>query len=150
MNQDHIITVDLQSTEEGWLISNVSCSASPESTAKAFYTWYLGYIGDRGSENFRNPLAEKAYREHPLLSQAFVEKVDTLFDEQGHIGSDPFLLAQDVPQNFSVDPGLEDGTAIVHFPFGSEFVSHVLVTMTQEGGRWLIEDITLGDQFPGA
>jgi hypothetical protein len=140
--QDHIITIDLQLEEAGWLISNVTCNASPESTAKAFYTWYLGTIGDRSNENFRNPLAEKAYRGQPLLSDAFVERVDAMFDEQGYIGHDPFLLAQDVPINFSVDPGMEEGTAVVHFTFGPEFVSHVLVVMTQESGRWLIEDVT--------
>ena len=68
VSANQIITIDLQNTAVGWQVSDVTCTNTPETTARAFYTWYLGYIGDRGTGEFRNPLADKAYRGHPLLS----------------------------------------------------------------------------------
>lgn len=127
---NQIIAIDLQSMEAGWLISNVTCVFTPEASAKAFYTWYLGYIGDRGDGDFRNPLAERAYRGHPLLSEAFVQQVDGMFDAEGRIGHDPFLLAQEVPATFSVDPGPSENTAVVHLHFGPDLVRHLLLTFT--------------------
>ncbi|MBK8901533.1 MAG: DUF3828 domain-containing protein [Anaerolineaceae bacterium] len=139
---NQIITIDLQNTAVGWQVSHVTCTNTPEATARAFYAWYLGYIGDRGTGEFRNPLADKAYRGHPLLSQAFVQEVDTMFDATGGIGHDPFLLAQDVPANFAVFPGVEAETAVVQFQFSPDYSHFVLVKMVEENGRWLITGIT--------
>ncbi|HEX6386576.1 MAG TPA: hypothetical protein VF177_18040, partial [Anaerolineae bacterium] len=47
------------------------------------------------------------------------------FDEGGF---DPFLLAQDIPQSFSVDPGPAENTAVVHLQFGPDSVRHLLLT----------------------
>jgi putative hemolysin len=127
---NHIITVDLQNTEAGWRISNVTCANTPEGAARAFYTWYLGYIGDRGDGNFHNPLAAKAYRGHLLLSDSLVQRVDAMFDAAGGIGYDPFLLAQEVPTNSSVDPGAVENTAVVHLQFGPNSARHLLLTFT--------------------
>jgi hypothetical protein len=140
--QDQIILIELQSTGSGWLIDDVTCIASPQDTAEAFYTWYLGYIGNRYDGNFRNPLVNRAYQGHPLLSRAFVQRVDSMFDEQGYIAYDPFLLAQDLPEAFTVEPGPEEGTAVAHLQFGAEAVSDVLLTMVQENGRWRIDNAT--------
>lgn len=145
---NHVIAVDLRQTDDGWRISNVTCTFSPEGAAKAFYAWYLGYIGDRGDGEFRNPLADRAYRNHPLLSESFVQKVDGMFNEEGGIGHDPFLQAQDAPRAFSVDPGVVAGTAVVHFQFGPDFVHHVLATMEQQGSRWVITDIGKAEPLP--
>ncbi|MCB8987856.1 MAG: DUF3828 domain-containing protein [Ardenticatenaceae bacterium] len=147
---NHVLPIDLQRTDTGWRISNVTCATSPEASTKAFYAWYLGYIGDMSRDNFRNPLADRAYRGHPLLSEAFVQQVDGMFDENGAIGGDPFLQAQDVPQTFSVDPGVEEGTAVVHFQFGPDFVRHVLVTLEQQGTRWQIVGIAPAEPLPGS
>lgn len=147
---NQVILIDLQLTDAGWRISDITCTVTPEAVTRAFYTWYLGYIGDRGTGDFRNPLAERAYRGHTLLSDALVRRVDAMFDEQGAIGHDPFLLAQDVPSSFSVDPGVEEGTAVVHFHFGPEFTSHALLTMSESGVRWQIEDITPMEPYHGS
>jgi hypothetical protein len=136
---DHFITLDLQKVGEAWQISNITCLSSPEGTAKAFYTWYLAYIGSPATDEFRNPLVDKAYRDSGMLSAGFIQKLDEL--TAGGIPADPILMAQDVPQDFTVDPGYEAGTAIVHLQFGQMTVRHLKVSMIQELGHWKIDAI---------
>ncbi|MCA9974067.1 MAG: DUF3828 domain-containing protein, partial [Anaerolineales bacterium] len=126
---NHMLTVDLRPEGESWLITNITCAHDPAGIAKTFYTWYLGYIGDRAGGEFRNPLVDGAYRDVPLLGESFVQQVDETLAgfEQG--GFDPFLLAQDIPQDFSVDPGVVEHTAVVHLQFGPDCVRHLLVTL---------------------
>ncbi len=132
---NHMITVDLQPDGDSWRISNITCANDPAGTATAFYTWYLGYIGDRSSGDFRNPLVDQAYHDHPLLTDSWVQTVDETLAGFEHGGSDPFLLAQDIPQDFSVDPGLKEGTAVVHLQFSSDSVKHLRVTMDETGRK---------------
>jgi hypothetical protein len=147
---DHLLTVDLRPEGDGWLISNITCAGDPAGVATAFYTWYLGYIGDRASGDFRNPLVDKAYQDHPLLSQDLVQEVDALLASFDRGGYDPFLLAQDIPQDFSVDPGVAPGTAVVHLQFGPDSVRHLLVTMDDSGRKIaaIAEDAGLPDEAP--
>jgi hypothetical protein len=125
---NHLISVDLRQEGESWLIRNITCPGTPAGTAKVFYDWYLGYIGD-WTGDFRNPLVDRAYRDHPLLADSLEQEIDMLLDGPDGIQFDPFLLAQDVPATFSVDPGLEPDTAIVHLHFGPDSVRHILVTV---------------------
>jgi hypothetical protein len=136
---NHFITVDLQKSGDDWKIGNITCGFSPDGTAKAFYTWYLAYIGDRASDEMRNPLVDKAYRDCGFLSADFVQELDEL--TTGGIPADPILLAQDIPHDFSVDPGIEQGTAIVHLQFGTDSVRHLKVSMIEELGAWKINGI---------
>jgi len=137
----HVFTVDTQKTDEGWLITNVTCGGSPEGLAKAFYTWYLAYFGDRAAGEMNNPLVDGAYRESGFLTDAFVQRADEELDAQTLGGGDPFLLAQDIPQAFSVDPGRETDTAIVHLQFGSNSVHHLQLTFERQDGHLLIDRI---------
>jgi hypothetical protein len=147
--QQQVLLLDLRlEGDDGWMISNITCVHSPESAVRAFYAWYLGYIGDRGDGNFRNPLADRAYRWHPLLSPAFVQQVEEMRDEERGFGHDPFLAAQEVPTNFSVVPGVEEGTVVVHLQFGPEYVHHVLVTTAEHRGRQAIAAIEPVDPWP--
>jgi hypothetical protein len=76
---------------------------------------------------------DQAYHHHPLLAESLIKQVDeTVAGFEGG-GFDPFLLAQDIPQNFSVDPGVMAGTAVVHLQFGPDSVQHLLVTMDGTG-----------------
>ena len=118
---------------------SVETLSTPEDVAADFYAWYLAYIGDPGSDSFRNPLVDRAYRESGFLSDRFVQELDDLLDEG--ISADPILLAQDIPNDFTVDPGSEVGTAIVHLQFGTETVRHLKVTMIQDLGTWKIDGI---------
>jgi hypothetical protein len=139
----HVFTVDTQETDEGWLITNVTCGGSPEGVAKAFYTWYLAYFGDRAAGEMNNPLVDGAYRESGFLTDAFIQRVDEELDAQTPGGGDPFLLAQDIPHAFSVDPGREADTAIVHLQFGSETVHHLQLAFERQDGHLLIDQIEL-------
>ena len=73
---DHFITLDLRDEAGEWQISNITCTHSPEGSAKAFYTWYLGTIDNRRWEGLLNAPAGRAYESHPLLSDAFVAQVN--------------------------------------------------------------------------
>lgn len=138
----HFFTVDLrQMAGDIWQISNVTCGGDPAGSAKAFYTWYLGYIGDPATEQFRNPLVDGAYRESGFLTAEFIDKVDTIIAGFNGGGYDPFLLAQALPQGFSVDPGYLPDTAVVGLIFGEHSVRMIQVEFVQENGRWLIDDI---------
>lgn len=126
----HYILVDLERGANGWQLSDIVCTNTAEGVARAFYTWYFGYIGDRDSDEFRNPLVDRAYRESPFLSDSLKAEVDRLVDQPEGAGFDPFLLAQDVPQSFTVEAGPEPASAIVHFTFG-ETVRDVLVQIDE-------------------
>ncbi len=103
---NHMVVVDLRPEGESWVISNITCAMDPAGVATAFYTWYLGYMGDRAAADFRNPLVDKAYHDHPMLAESWVQTVDETLAGFEKGGFDPFLLAQDIPQDFSVDPGV--------------------------------------------
>jgi hypothetical protein len=126
---NHLVTVDLRPEGDSWVISNITCAGNPAGIATAFYTWYLGYIGDRASGDFRNPLVDKAYQGHPLLAESFTQEVGSLLASFDRGGYDPFLLAQDIPTDFSVDPGVVEETAVVHLQFGPSSAKHLLVTV---------------------
>lgn len=136
----HFVVLDMQKVGQEWKIGNVTCAFSPEGVAKAFYTWYLGYIGDPASDNLRNPLVDKAYRDSGFLSERFVQELDSV--TAAAISADPILMAQDIPQDFSVDPGSEPETAIVHLQFGTDTVRHLKVQMIPDLGSWKINSIT--------
>lgn len=135
----HWLIVDLQVDGDSWKISDITCGGTPEGTVEAFYTWYLAYVGDRTSDEFRNPLADGAYRESAFLTESLIQELDRLGQEG--FQADPILMAQDIPFDFSVDPGLESGTAVVHLQFGTDSVRHLKVSLVQEGGSWKIDQI---------
>lgn len=136
---NHYMTVDLEKIGDAWQIRNIVCGFTPAGTAKAFYTWYLGYIGDQASDDMRNPLVDKAYRDCGFLSARFVQELDD-FTVDG-IPADPILMAQAVPYNFTVDPGEEEDTAIVHLQFGTQTTHSLKVGMVNELGAWKIDSI---------
>lgn len=149
---NQLVTVDLRPEDESWRISNITCAFDPAGVTTAFYTWYLGYIGDRSRDDVRNPLVDKAYRNHPLLADSLELQVDETLTGFENGGFDPFLLAQDIPQDFSVDPGMIEGTAVIHLQFGPECITHLLVTMDETGGRIanIAEDTGLPSEAPAA
>jgi hypothetical protein len=140
---NHFMTVDLYKNRWTWQIGNITCGFSPDGTTKAFYTWYLAYIGDRSSDEMRNPLVDGAYRDSGFLSVEFIQELDERIVEGIH--ADPILMAQDIPQDFSVDPGPEVGIAIVHLQFGQDSVRHLKVNLTENGGSWTITGISLAE-----
>jgi len=46
--QNQVLLLDLRlEGDDGWKISDITCVHGTEATVRAFYAWYLGYIGDR-------------------------------------------------------------------------------------------------------
>lgn len=150
------MTVHLVRRDGQWLIDDVTPSecaetlepSDPVAVATAFYEWYLAYIGDPGSDNFRNPLVDRAYRGHPQLTEEFQAEIDALLDSFGGAGYDPFLMAQDIPRDFSVEPGPTAETALVHLAFGTESVRNLLVGTVMSGNCRLINSIEEANDRP--
>jgi hypothetical protein len=137
----HVFTVNTQESKGRWKITNVTCGGTPEGMTNAFYTWYLGYIDDRAPGEFNNPLTDRAYRESQFLSPDFIASVDEMLAKETLGGFDPFLLAQDIPSDFSVDPGLTEDRAVVHLQFGESMIRHIRLLFTRENGQLLISSI---------
>jgi hypothetical protein len=117
---DHYITLAVKDVDGAWQIADITCSDSAESTAKAFYTWYLGYIGGQNGDERRNPLVDGAYRTSPFLTKDYIAKVDETLISFDRGGFDPILMAQDVPQGFTVESGQDENEALVTFMFFGE------------------------------
>lgn len=116
---------------------------SPVETVEAFYTWYLDYI-QPGTDQMRNPLVDRAYRDSPYLSASMIAGVDALlesFEQQMGGGYDPFLLAQDFPQEIQAQPGAQEDTVIVRQLFGESW-RELQVSLVQQDGVWLIDEIS--------
>lgn len=118
--ENHSITLDVQEDQGAWRIAGITCANSAVGTTKAFYTWYLSYIGGQNGADRRNPLVDGAFRQSPYLTEAFIAQVDGSLASSDQGGFDPILLAQDVPQGFTVEPGRSENEVLVTFMFFGE------------------------------
>ena len=131
----------------GWAPDTAEApEATPQEIVTEFYTWYLDYAGQPPER--RNPLVDRAYRGHRLLSPAFVAEVDALLDswtDGRHSGFDPFLLAQDIPVRVeAVGSTLSGDTAqvTVHmFWGGNPIPSERVVTLERGADGFVITGI---------
>jgi hypothetical protein len=135
---------DLSLVREGgeWKIAEVACGSSrhlpltAEQTVQAFYDLYLDAAGRY------NPLVEGRYQGYPYLSEGFVAKVDEIVAGFARGGYDPFLCAQDLPQEVTVT-GVEVEGSRATTEVETSFEGHRLtVALEQTEGRWLISDIS--------
>lgn len=134
-------------TEKGQVQEVVAAgSEAEEATAvvEAFYRWYVGYPG--------NPIVERAYRQSPLLSEAFVTELDETVEAMiasGPGAADPVFCAQDIPGELRYGPAEVSNERVavtveqVWNP-GTEFESirDLTVEVQKVAGEWLISDIT--------
>jgi hypothetical protein len=89
---------------------------NPKDQVQNFYTWYL--------EHFVTP---------SFLNQA--KKIS---------GVNPILFNQDLPKGFQISPGPNKDTVIVQLIFEPGILEReLLVTLVQETGRWVIDNISL-------
>ena len=112
-------------------------SLSPQEVVTRFYRWYIGYPG--------NPLVDKEYRTSPYLAQAFIEDVDETLASFDRGGFDPFLLAQDIPEQFIVNEAsvLEDRASVVidFYWAGNPVPTPRQVDLEMIDGAWKIAGI---------
>ena len=117
-------------------------SLSPQEVVTKFYRWYIGYPG--------NPLVDKEYRTAPYLAESFIQEVDETLASFDRGGGDPFLLAQDIPEQFSVDQATaSDGRATVAVSLywgGNPIPSPRQVDLALIDGEWKIVRVSIPEE----
>jgi hypothetical protein len=145
-------TIFLEQIDGAWQIvdivrTEVSPPAPPatvtpaEAAVREFYTWYLAAMGERGSDDFRNPLEERFYHESPLLTDEFKAELDAIIDDFENGAYDPLLCAQDIPAEIvTAVPEMGNRTATVQVR--TNFPDHTF-TVELEGGNlgWRISGV---------
>lgn len=124
-------------------LAGCACAAepefSPEEVVTKFYRWYIGYPG--------NPLADREYRTSPYLADSFVQEVDEIV--AGDFRADPILLAQDIPERFTVeeaDISKNQTTVTIDFYWpGNPTPASRRITLEKTDGTWKITDIAMID-----
>lgn len=113
----------------------------PSEVVQAFYGDYLSYI--RSGDTMRNPVTDGMHRRSPYLAPAFVAQVDELVAGFERGGFDPFLLAQDVPDEVTAGEAVVTGKR-ASVPVTTSFPGHrFTVSLEQQAdGRWLMTAIT--------
>ena len=126
------------------LLSLVACGTrepelGPAEVVTAFYRWCIGYPG--------NPVVDREYRNSPYLAPSFIESVDEVMGSMDRGGADPLLLAQDIPERFTVDEAEVDGavaTVGVNFYWsGNAIPSPRTIELALIDGTWLITHIRM-------
>lgn len=116
-------------------------SMSPQEVVNEFYHWYIGYPG--------NPLVDKEYRNSPYLAESFIEHVDGTVASFELGSADPILLAQDIPERFTVGEAvISDGHAEVPVEFywgGNPTPSERRVELEMIDGEWKITAVHMVD-----
>ena len=88
------------------------------------------------------PLTDRIYRDSAWLTAGFVQRVDELLDSFADTsGYDPFLCAQDVPQEVTVGQAGIDGEQ-ASLDVTTSFIDHRFsVELRSRDSSWLIDNI---------
>lgn len=98
-----------------------------------FYTWYLGFEG--------NAFVEGVYQDHPAVSPTFVQAVVERLESFEKGGYDPFLCAQDRPDEVAALGVTVSGDVAV-VTVVTDFVDHEFaVELEAEGQSWRITNV---------
>lgn len=112
---------------------------SPQEVVTKFYRWYVGYPG--------NPLVDREYRESPYLAESFIQTVDEDLEEG--FRADPILLAQDIPERFTVDEteiAGDEATVMVSLYWGGNPTpSRRSVELGLIQGEWKITGVSIAE-----
>lgn len=119
----------------------------PEAVVERFYRWYL---------ETDNALADRAYRSSEYLTPEWVQKVDGMLDSFSMGGVDPFLCAQDRPQDWSVEvlsASGEEAQVILHQVWNPDteyaFDREITVVLRLVAEEWKIDAILCGGSDSG-
>jgi hypothetical protein len=134
--------------QAGTLTEKRSEALSPAHVVTGFYDWYLDYA--RGGEELRNPLIDGAYRSSEYLAVAYIAEVDAYLASRERGGGDPFLLAQDIPEWFTVGETTVSGdrvdVALCLYWGGNPTPSHRLVHLERIDGECKIVGISIPER----
>ncbi|MCZ7541999.1 MAG: YbjP/YqhG family protein [Anaerolineae bacterium] len=139
--EGHALTVLLSQEAEDapWLIADIRCGEvrTPEGVVKSFYNWYIGYNQWEGQGDKPHALMDGAYRENPLLAEAFVAELDEMVASPEGLWADPILCAQDIPwyvrvEEVQVAESGEEAEALLSSSFeGHSFAVQLLLVDEQ-------------------
>lgn len=111
---------------------------TPQQVVVKFYRWYIGYPG--------NPLVDREYRHSPYLAESFVQEIDEALENLSRGSADPILLAQDVPERFSVGEvsiAAERAEALVYLYWsGNPTPSQRRIDLQLTDGEWKITGVS--------
>jgi hypothetical protein len=117
-------------------------------TVSSFYNWYLDYTAPDETGHFSNPLVDRAYRDSPYLTEALIARIDAQLEEE-HIMADPFLCAQDIPEEYRLETAAvsaEASTVLLRqFFAGNPRLYNITVELVAEDGDWRLDNIICGD-----
>jgi hypothetical protein len=134
----HYFSLDLKSKGSGWFIDDVICAWTPAGTTRAFFIWYLANATDPSTGKLRNFLLDERYYLNHFVTPSFLNQAKKIS------GVNPVLFNQDFPQGFQISPGPNKDTVIVQLIFEPVILEReLLVSLVQETGRWVIDDISL-------
>ncbi len=109
----------------------------PAETVSAFYAWYLDYASGRTRAN---PLVDEAYREIGYVTESWGEEVAAIRSSPGG-GFDPFLCAQDVPEQV-IPFRVEEDNEKMLVEVRTSFPGHTFtVSLLQVGEAWQIDGV---------
>ncbi|NLE43877.1 MAG: hypothetical protein GX620_04075 [Chloroflexi bacterium] len=112
-------------------------SLSPQEVVSKFYRWYIGYPG--------NPLVDKEYRHSPYLTESFIKAADEATASFDTGGGDPFLLAQDIPEEYVVGQATVSGdqaNVVLEFYWrGNPNPTYRRVDLELVDGEWRISGV---------
>jgi hypothetical protein len=151
----HDVTVDLVVEEGDWRIAQIrdGSPATADGATKLFFGNYIEQARAALDNDSPSLLHSGAYRDNPYLTAALIAQVDGL-REGGDLAYDPFLLAQDIPEDILVEKPLIDGdSAVVRVGrrySGTPQPSYISVHLVREGERWLIDSIQLEESTAGS
>ena len=133
----HYLALDLVRADfNRWAIRDITCGATPAGLAKALYTSAQGYANEKG----RHYWSERAYRDSPFLTPAFIEQLDA--QVEGGLDTDPLLLAQTPPLAFNTAACGEPDCALVNLQFGDSTVQQVRLALEREDGRLRVSGVS--------
>jgi hypothetical protein len=123
------------------ITAQAATNQTPREVVGSYYNWYLNYIGDPATEEFRNPLVDRAYRDSQYISASFISQVDDLLADPGMGRADPFLCAQDIPTEIIVGEARINGEQ-ASVPLTTSFANHhITVSLEKAEGSWRITGI---------
>lgn len=115
---------------------------TPAAVVEAFYAEWREWVTEGFAGERENPLMSGTYRESATIAPAFADEVDAIVAGFEGGGYDPFLCAQDVPNDVVVDGTIftESGPRVaVH----TSFNNHAMVVGLDQGdgGEWRIRNV---------
>jgi hypothetical protein len=125
---------------------------TPLEVVEEFYTAYFTALTPDAAGNFENPVTEGTFREMGALSDDLIGQIDARRSAPEGMMADPFLCAQELPDDFSVILAEESDSAAVVL-LGERFdltIRNITVQLENGADGWQISDVLCSDLYTPA